>query len=54
MQLDSMVLLDPCILMSSMTRFTGDIPKTLTHFYYLDPSESSGKFMHAHTCRIRT
>lgn len=39
-----MVLLDPCILMSSMTKFTGDIPKTLNkHFYYLDPSESSGK-----------
>lgn len=32
------------ILMSSMTRFTGDIPKTFNkHFCYMDPSESSGK-----------
>lgn len=44
MQLNGTVLLDHCILMSSMTKFTGDIPKTFNkHFYYMDPSESSGK-----------
>lgn len=35
MQLNGMVLLDHCILMNSITRFTGDIPKTFNkHFYY--------------------
>lgn len=30
--------------MSSMTRFTEDIPETFNkHFYYMDPSKSSGK-----------
>lgn len=44
MELNGMVLLDNCILMSFMTRFTGDIPKTFNmHSYYTGPSESSGK-----------
>lgn len=44
MQLNGMVLLDHCILMSSVTRFTRDIPETFNkHFYYMGPSESTGK-----------
>lgn len=38
------ILFDHCILMSSMTSFTEDIPATFNkHFYYMDPSKSSGK-----------
>lgn len=43
MQFDA-ILFDHCILMSSMTMFTEDIPATFNkHFYYMDPSKSSGK-----------
>lgn len=43
MQFDA-ILFDHCILRSSMTRFTEDIPATFNkHFYYMDPSKSSGK-----------
>lgn len=45
MQLKGTVLLDHCILMSSMTRFTGDIPKTFNnHFYYRIPLKAAGNY----------